>query len=54
MVGCVVAAYLLLFLVVTETRAANSTLGDPDQSCLDADSMDLERDCPVRTALLGP
>jgi hypothetical protein len=50
---CAITTYLLYF-TATNTEAANWTrsLGNPDQSCLDAESSDLERDCPVRIVFM--
>jgi len=40
----------VLYFLTTDTVAANWTthLSNPNQTCLDADSSDLNRDCPVR------
>jgi hypothetical protein len=42
---------VVLFLVAMEpaTADASRSLNNPDQSCLDAGSSDVQRDCPVRT-----
>lgn len=48
MLLCAVSTYVLCF-IATDTAAANWTrsLNNPDRSCLDSDSSDLERICPI-------
>ena len=45
----------VLYFVSTDTAAANWTtkLSNSNQSCLDEESSDLNRDCPVRTLVMN-
>jgi hypothetical protein len=45
----------VLYFVTADTVAANRTtiLSNANQSCLDEDSSDLKRNCPVRTFVMN-
>lgn len=48
---CVVTTCLLVLVAMEPAgTAASRSLNNPNQSCLDAGSSDVQRDCPVRTA----
>jgi hypothetical protein len=48
---CVVTTCLLVLVTMEPAgTAASRNLNNPNQSCLDAGSSDVQRDCPVRTA----
>jgi hypothetical protein len=45
----------VLYFVTTDAAAAawTTNLSNPNQTCLDADSSDLNRNCPVRTFVMN-